>query len=181
MNKGQNGHVLLTDPNKEREDDEDPDQDEDDKGSDDDTFLGEDSQVFMMTYEEEQNDLDDFDPEDENLYDVEDCPNDVDVEVYTHSQAFLTNTIDDKDNRIKSNTELVQLENEEVDEDTMMLEPEKVTKNSELVTDKIFEKELGSQIQKEWELKDKGKYSNLDNELTKSNKIKIQKWTLKFD
>ena len=31
----------------------------------------------------------------------------------------------------------------------MMLEPKKVTKNSELVTDEIFEENLGSKIQKE--------------------------------
>ena len=38
-----------------------------------------------------------------------------------------------------------------------------------------------SQIKKEWVDKDKDRNSYLDNELTKSNKIELQKWALKFD
>lgn len=107
--------------------------DEDDKGNNDDIFPEEDSQVFMTSYDEEHNDLDDFDPEDENLYDVEDCSNDVDVDTFTPSQAFLTNTIDDKEDYVHNKTEL---EYEEIDnDDTLMLDPEKATKNIELVTD----------------------------------------------
>ena len=179
--QGQNGDVLLTDLDKEREDDQDPDQDKDDEGDDDDEFLVEDSQVFMPSYEEEQNDLDDFDPEDESLYEEEDSPNDVDVGADNTSQILLTNTIDDKNVSVNTNSELVQVEYEEVEEDTMMLEPEEASKNSELITDEIFEEDLSLQIKKERVDKDKDRNSYLDNELTKSNKIELQKWALKFD
>ena len=62
-----------------------------------------------------------------------------------------------------------------------MIEPEKATKNIELVTDESFEKELGSQIQNEWEVKDKEKYNNMDNDLTRSNNMEIQNWVLQLD
>ena len=81
---------------KEKEDDQDHDQDKDDEGDDDDEILGEDSQVFMASYEEEHYDLDDFDPEHEGLYENEDSPNDVDVGADNPSQILFTNTIDDK-------------------------------------------------------------------------------------
>ena len=155
---------------KEREDDQDPEQDKDDEGDDDDAFLGEDSQVFMASYEEEQNELDDLDPEYESLYEEEDSPNVVDVGAYNHSQILLTNTIDDKNVTVNTNSELVQVEYEEIEENTMMSEPENLTKNSELITDEIFEEELSSQIKKEWVDKDKDRNSYLDNKLTKSNR-----------
>ena len=77
---------------------------------------------------------------------------------------------------------MVKLEYEEVDnDDTLIMEPEKATNIMELMTDESFEKEIDSQIQNEWEVKDKEKYDNMDNDLTRSKNMEIQNWVLKFD
>jgi hypothetical protein len=65
--KGPNGHVLLTEKDEDKEEDPDPDHDKDSEGDDNDEIHGEDSQVFMTSYEEEHDCLNDFDPEDEDL------------------------------------------------------------------------------------------------------------------
>ena len=104
--KGPNGHVLLTEIDKDMEEDQDPDHDKEGEGVDKDEIQGEDSQVFMTSNEEEHDCYYDFDPEDEELYDIEDSPNDVDV-VIDLPQVLFTNTIGDRESKVKSNAELV--------------------------------------------------------------------------
>ena len=139
------------------------------------------SQVLLTAYDEDHDDLDDFDPGDENLYDIEDSPNDVEVDLSTPSQALLTSTITDMEIQVNNKPELGPIEYEEVDnDDTLMIEPELANKNIEFFSED-FENELGTQIQKDWEVNDKGIYNDSDNDLTPSNNIEIQNWVMKFE
>ena len=58
--KGGNGHVLQVDQVKDDKDDNDPVNDKDDKGDNDEIPHEENSQVFLTSYDEEHNDLDDL-------------------------------------------------------------------------------------------------------------------------
>ena len=104
------------------------------------------------------------------------------IALMTSSQALLTSTITDMKIQVNNKPELIPIEYEEVDnDDTLMIEPELANKNIEFLSDEDFEKEIGSQIQNEWEIKDKERYNYMDNDLTTSNNIEIQNWVLKFD
>ena len=179
--KGPNGHALLAEIDKDKEEDQDPDNDKDDVGDDKDEIQGDDSQVFMASYEEEHDYLDDFEPEDEDLYDIEDSPNEVDVGIDYLSQILFKNTMEDRESKVKSNAELVPINLEEVEETALIQEPEEAIKNKEVISDEMLKEELSLMYKEEKVEKDRIKESYMNNNLTESNKVDLKKWVLKFD
>ena len=89
------GQVLLVDQIYEDKDDNDPDDERDNIPDNYNANHGDETQVFLTYYDNDHDDLEDFDPKDESLYDVEDSPNDVEVDILTSSHAFLTNSMGD--------------------------------------------------------------------------------------
>ena len=179
--KGPNGHVLVAGTDRDEDGDRGPDDDKDSEDNDKNESQGDNSQVFMTSYEEEDDYLDDFDPEDEDFYEVEDAPNEVEIKMDDLSQVLFNNIDKTKENEFRSNTELMPISYEEVEEVPLILEPEKAMIDKEFISDESLELELESMYKENQEEKDSMQMTNNNNNLTKANKIELNKWVLRFD